>query len=335
MEAHDAAWLEPARTRLADVVQQRRDAQRHVDVRVGTTLALQVDGLLQHRQRMLVDVLVMMMLVDLEPHRRELRQEFVSEARVDHCPDATHGVRRLHRAHEFGLDPFGADDLEGVGERRDRIARALLDLEPELGREAAGAQHSQRIVAEADPGIVGRAQGAREKILDSARRVDELDLRHLQRHRIDREVASHEVALEVVAERDDRLAGLAVVAVGTVRRDLDLLALDPPDVPPGRRHGGHDPQDLVRVRVGREVEVVRGAPDERVAHRSADDRQFASGVGERASEDRDHGGSSEVAERSETGGHVEHDLQGNAGERASRHQTARRPRTWAGRMVTW
>ena len=68
VEAHPAARLVALGGGLADVVQQRRPAQDQVRVPV-----FEVDRLLQHRQRMPIDVLVLVVLVDLKFHRRDLR----------------------------------------------------------------------------------------------------------------------------------------------------------------------------------------------------------------------------------------------------------------------
>ena len=46
--------------------------------------------------------------------------------------------------------------------------RRGVDVEAELGREAGGAQHPQRIVAEADARVGGRAQPACDEVLDAA-----------------------------------------------------------------------------------------------------------------------------------------------------------------------
>jgi hypothetical protein len=225
---------------------------------------------------------------------RDLGQDLVHQPGVDEQPDAADRVGRLEQLHELALHAFGADD--------DRRAQARHGLErPERPRtpaagEAGGAQHAQRIVAEAHVGVAGRAQDAGEKVLDASGRIDECGYRQAQRHRADREVrrvrsASRESPNSTVGLR------VAVVAVGAVRRDLDLgpraearggdpwrergdsalpdgPAIFAPIVPNARPMSRrrserlHDPQDVVGPGVGRQVEVVRLAPEERVAHRT-------------------------------------------------------------------
>ena len=60
---------------LADVVQYSRKAQDQVG-----TVILQIDRLIQYGQRVLVDILVPMMLVDLEAQLRQLRQYILGQA---------------------------------------------------------------------------------------------------------------------------------------------------------------------------------------------------------------------------------------------------------------
>ena len=72
-------------------------------------------------------------------------------------------------------------------------------------------------------GSIGVRSTRRREILQAAVRVDHCAAgveRQLDRHRVDGEVPPGQVALDGVAEVDLRLAGLAVVGVGAVGRDL-------------------------------------------------------------------------------------------------------------------
>ena len=70
--------LEPPGRGLADVMQQRRQPAH--DVRLVAAGLLQVDGLLQHRQRVRVDVLVTHVLVAFQAQRGQLREEVLGDA---------------------------------------------------------------------------------------------------------------------------------------------------------------------------------------------------------------------------------------------------------------
>lgn len=295
VEGDPAARLEPARGGLADVVQQGGEPQRHIGLGIGMPRPFECDRLPQHRQRVLVDILVVVVLVDLEAQRRHLRQELREQTGLDQQTDAPHGIVRRQQPNELALHALGAHDRQRRREPGDRLARLGGDGEAQLRGEPGGAQHPQRIVAEAHPRVDRGAQHARDQVLHTPRGVDERPLGHAQRHRVDRKVAAHEVVVEHVAEGDHGLAGRPVVAVGAVRRDLDLLALyaradraeRPPDVPLGGGDRRDDPQDVIGPRVRGEVEVVRRAANQRIAHRAAHDRQLEPCGGERVG-DADH-----------------------------------------------
>ena len=65
--SHAATRLEPTGRGLADVVQERGQTQRHVGGGARVACSLELDGLSQHGERVLVDVFVVVVLVDLEP----------------------------------------------------------------------------------------------------------------------------------------------------------------------------------------------------------------------------------------------------------------------------
>ena len=82
VERHRAARLEPARLGLANVVQQRSQSKRHIGRAVGVALMLQFNGLRQHRQAVLINVFVVVVLIDLEAERRHLGEHAVGYPRA-------------------------------------------------------------------------------------------------------------------------------------------------------------------------------------------------------------------------------------------------------------
>ena len=128
------------------------------------------------------------------------------------------------------------------------------------------------------------AELALDEVAQTAVRVDELSRGQPQRHRVDGEVTASEVALESVAVGHCRLARCRVVSVAAIRRDLeDVVALAQPDgavrdagFPDVVGPGADDRQDLLRSRVGREVEVLLQPAEQRVADRPADKRDLVS-----------------------------------------------------------
>ncbi len=174
VEAHAAARLEPARPRLADVVQQRGQPEHqvrtgHRAVRAG----LERDRLVQHRQRVLVDVLVPVVLVDLEAQRGQLGQHVVGQPGVDEDLETVPRARRDQQLAQLVADPLGADDRDPVGHVDDRGTRGGIHREAQLGGEARGPHHAQRVVVERLPRVHGRAQDAGGEVREPVERVDE------------------------------------------------------------------------------------------------------------------------------------------------------------------
>ncbi len=85
VEAHAPFRLVSAGGGLADVMQQRRPAQHQI----GTALRVfQGDRLPQHGQRMLVDVLVLVVFVDGHLHAADLGDHHFTHPRLHHQVDS-------------------------------------------------------------------------------------------------------------------------------------------------------------------------------------------------------------------------------------------------------
>ena len=140
-------------------------------------------------------------------------------------------------------------------------------LEAEAGDEARGAEHAQRVVEERDLRRERRAESLRREVDDPAVGIDELGLGQPERHRVHGEVATGEIGLDVVAERDLGLAALGPVDLGAEGGDLhphaaplaadraEPLALEPHVVGPTP----HQLLDRIRPGIRREVEIGGGA----------------------------------------------------------------------------
>ena len=222
VEGHGAVLLKAAGRRLADVVHESRETQDEVGggnraVRAG----LQVHRLLDDGEGVLVDVLVALVLVHGGDEGRDLGQDDVGDARVDHQLDAATRVGRDDEALELGADALGGDDLEARGHGFHRVHDVQVDVEAQLGAKARGAHDTQRIVVEGLLGGHGGAQVTIREVREAAARVDECHLRQAHRHRVDREVAARQVALERIAEGHLGLARTDLILVGAVRRHLD------------------------------------------------------------------------------------------------------------------
>lgn len=253
---------------------------------------------------MLVHVLVAVVLVAFEGERRQLGQHAFGESRLDEQPDAAARRPREQQLRQLVAHSLGRDAVDLGREVGHGLLGRGLDREPELGREACGTEHPQRIVAERLLGSRRGAQHPGHEVLHAARRVDELELRQAQREGVDREVPACEVVFEARAEHDLGLARCAVVRIGAVGRDLDGLAGDlradraerAADVPVGLCDGLHDREDLVGRGIRREVEVVDRPAEERVAHRTADEGELVPGGLERGCQPRNGRRSGQLAQ---------------------------------------
>ena len=143
VKADSAVGLVLAGGGLADVMQQRRPTQNQIG-----PFIFQGDCLVQHRQRMLVDVFVLMVLVDRHPHSADLGQHHFAHPGLHHQVDPGDRVVAQQQLVQFGRHPLGGDPAELRRHLLDRRPHPRSDREAELRDEPRGAQHPQRIVTE-------------------------------------------------------------------------------------------------------------------------------------------------------------------------------------------
>ena len=271
--------------RLADVVQQR--GQPDLQVTVEAVLRLERDGLVEDGQRVHVDVLVLVVLVDLHPQRGQLGQDHVGQAAVDEQLEAAPRVGPEHELGQLDLDPLGGDPADLRGQRGHRGDHVRGRGDAQLGDEPGRPQHPQRVVGERLERVGRRPQGAGGQVAQPAVRVGELVRGHRDGHRVHGEVAPAQVVDQRVAVRDLRVAADPVVPVGPVGGDLaahaahqhaDRAELDAGG--PRATEPGHQFQHGLRAGVGGEVEVFRGPAEQRVPDRAADEVQLVAGADE-------------------------------------------------------
>ncbi len=297
MEAHLAAGLETTGLRLADVVHQRGQTQRqirrgHRTIRTG----LQRDRAIDDDHRVFEHVLMTVMLVDLQLQCRNLGEHDIRQSGIDQRLDA--GARTIGQQHldQFIANALGGNDFYAIDHVRQRLGGFRRDAETQLRHETHGAHHAQRIVVERLPRIDGRTQYALGQIVGTAERIDEFQLGHTQRHRVDGEITTGQIALQGIAVVHLRLAGIRIIRIGTVCGDLNLhlrAVLTAPHRAERAELAAHVPKsvmsettkdmlELFGARRCAKIQIMRFAMQQQIADGTSHQRQFIAFRGEHA-----------------------------------------------------
>lgn len=115
VKAHAAVFFVASGGGLADVVQQRRPAQHQVGA-----VVFEFDGLAQHGQRVLVDVLVLVVFVDGHLHGPDFGQHDLTHPGLHQQVDPGDRVGAQQQLVQLGGHPFGADPGQLRGHLLDR-----------------------------------------------------------------------------------------------------------------------------------------------------------------------------------------------------------------------
>ena len=202
-----------ARLGLADVVEQRREPERRAS---GSA-----SRLLDHGERVVQHVLVLVHRVLLELQRGELGQELVGETGLDQQLQSARGSGRGEQLGELVADPLGRHDLEAVAHLLDRLApRAAAGSRSSCATNRAARSIRSGSSENATSGSSGVSSRLAARSFTPPNGIDELALGQPDRHRVDREVAPGQVGLQVLAERHRGLAVLLRVDLLAEGRDL-------------------------------------------------------------------------------------------------------------------
>jgi len=292
VERHPPVRQQAAGLRLADVVQQRGQPEPQVGFQ--PVSGLQGDGLLQHGQRVLVDVLVPEMLIGLEPEPGNLGQYLIGHPGVHQQGDSSHraAARCEHELGEFVPDPFGRHYRQPGGESRHRLAHVGRHREIELCGEPGGAQYPQRVVGERILRPARRAQHLVPQVGQPPEWVGQFQRGQPGGHRVDGEVAPRQVVVQrspVVHLGLARVMAVALAAVGGDLADGAALAQPhgaevDPDLPYRVRPALGELEHLPGPGVRGQVEVTVAAPEEDVPDGAADQGELVAVAGEQPRE---------------------------------------------------
>ncbi len=210
----------------------------------------------------------------------EQRQQAVVQPLVAQLGDAFDrmpgGQQLQHLVEQAG----GRDVFQQTGHFADRRARRRVDDQPELGRQAHGAQHAHRVFAVAGARLADHAQGLLLEVADAVVVVDHCLRGRVVVQRVGREVAPGGIlglaAEDVVVQH---AAVLVLFCVGIERAaeggDLDGFVahhhMDDLEAAADDARAAEGVAHFLRRGVGGDVEILGLGADQQVAHGAADD----------------------------------------------------------------
>src|SRR5581483_10237771 len=160
---------------------------------------------------------------------------------------------------------------------QDGVIRRLLDLETETRCELDRAHHPHGVLAETDIGIADHPHAFLPHVLEAADVVDHREIGDVVEERVDREVAPLRILkrrAERVVIRDQEIFVLfirrASLRLAPEGRDLDDLILKDdvhqPEAPADDAAVAEETADVARMRIRRDVEVLRLPVHQQIAH---------------------------------------------------------------------
>ena len=200
------------------------------------------------------------------------------------------GLKELQELVEQPRRRHAVDEVREPWNRRGRIR---MDREAELCRETRGSQHAHRVLAVPRLRIADQAQLPRLDVGHAAGEVPDRKISDVVVKGIGREVPAPDVFLDgpvdVVADQPTGLRGdLPVLAAGLLgaesaeSRDLDDL---PSEAHVGQTEAAADQATVaeqrahvLRVRIGRDVEVLRVPAEEQITDAATDQERLVARV---------------------------------------------------------
>ena len=220
-ERDGAVLLKLAGLRFADIVHQRRKTQNKVRGRARAILIrFLLHRLLHHLQRMRIHILMVMRRVHLHTQRRKLRQHIIRQTRI-HQQIQTHPrIISLNQLHQLIAHTLRRNNLDAAGHLAHRLENLRGHAQIKTSRKTSRTHHTQRILRKR---LLRRARGTQNaltQILHAAEKINHLAARQSRGHRVNREIATHQVGAQIGTELHRRLPRIGHVHLGTVSRHL-------------------------------------------------------------------------------------------------------------------
>ena len=175
-----------------------------------------------------------------------------------------------------------------------RVGRGRVDPETELGSKPHHAQHAHRVLAETRRRVADHAHQAGLEVGDAAHVILHREVADVVVQGVDRDVAPHRVfvlaAEHVVGQQPaglvDVVVGLALFLAGVRRsaegRDLDnvlpVADMRQTEASADQARIAEQFLDLLRARVGDDIEIFGFAPQHQVAHAAAHEKTRVAGI---------------------------------------------------------
>jgi hypothetical protein len=224
--------------------------------------------------------------LEVRGHRRQEDAQRVDLPQQLEAAPRRARAQQLHHFLEHARRRAAGNLLDVLLHRR---KRRRLDVEGALGREADGPQDAHRILAHPHVGVADGPHQRRGQICLAADVVDHPPLVDVVEERVDGEVAPPRILLlgaEDVVVADEQVVREVlqfVERVGAEGGDLDDLPaaeedVREPEAPPDQPRVAEDLLHLVRVRAGRDVEVLRADTEQEVADAAAHEVRLVTGA---------------------------------------------------------
>ena len=171
-----------------------------------------------------------------------------------------------------------------------RLLNSGVNPEVEFGRKTNGAQHSNRVLAQAPVRIADKDESTAFDVFDSANVVPDAEVGNVVIKRVAGEVATPDVfvdrAIHIVAKNPALVIVLHIAVIlralssRSERRNFDNLASEAnvcePESPANQAAIGKQRTHLLRVRIRRNIEILRVQTEQCITHATADKKSLES-----------------------------------------------------------
>ena len=220
-ERDGAVLLKLTSLRLTNIVHQRRKTQNKIRSRARAILVrLLLHRLLHHLQRMRIHILMVMRRIHLHTQRRKLRQHIIRQTRIHQQVQTHPRIIRLNQLHQLITHTLSRNNLNTASHLAHRLENLRGNLKIKTRSKTSRTHHTQRILRKRLLRRARSTQNTRTQILNAAKQVNNLTTGQSRRHRINREITTHQICAQIRTELNRRLTRIRNIHLSTVRGHL-------------------------------------------------------------------------------------------------------------------